>query len=163
MKQFVQSSLASYDATLEAAAAAASYSSASRSVDTKTVPAAPCKGQRRGGRLKRMQVSVQEQSLQHAEHETATGGQSTASAAVSAGPRVLVQSLAAAAAREKGSRSGLLNALDIYAVQELEVVREESKRREEESLLSLYSGIVLGETCATENHSAHFVSCVTAS
>ncbi|EFJ43479.1 separase [Volvox carteri f. nagariensis] len=59
-------------------------------------------------------------------------------------PRALVQFLAAAAIRERGGRSGLLNALDMYAVQELEVVRDESKRREEDSLQSLYSNAVLG-------------------
>ncbi|GLC69429.1 hypothetical protein PLESTF_000829800 [Pleodorina starrii] len=143
-KHFVQSSLAAYDAAMLAAAAAAPQPSAAPVAAASVAPAAPCKAQRRGGRLQRMQADAQPQASRPSEPATdAAACKPAVSKAASVVPRTLIQLLAAAAV-EKGGHSELLDALDLYAVQELEVVREESKRREEDSLQLLYAAAVLG-------------------
>ncbi|GIL87403.1 hypothetical protein Vretifemale_15525 [Volvox reticuliferus] len=168
IKQFVLSSMATFDAVVASGALATAPQMTSPSrADSTAAPAAPCKVQRRRGRFQRMQTSMRLPGSPSAEQffeqtgphenlcgEPAIGGQPPMPKATSAVPRALVQSLAAAAVREKGGRPGLLNALDMYAVQELEILREESKRRDEgDSIQLLYSSAVLGalRACANAN------------
>ncbi|GIL44124.1 hypothetical protein Vafri_1659 [Volvox africanus] len=166
IKQFLLSSMATFDAAVAAGTLASAPQMAAPSrADSTAAPAAPCKVLRRRGRFQRMQTSMRLLGSPSAEQysdqigpqeslgwEAAVVGQSAVTKAVSAAPRALVQSLAAAAVREKGGRPGLLNALDMYAVQELEILREECKRRDEgDSIQLLYSSAVLGALRACAN------------
>ncbi|GLI70087.1 hypothetical protein VaNZ11_014863 [Volvox africanus] len=170
IKQFLLSSMANFDAAVAAGAlSSAPQMKAPSRAESTAAPAAPCKVQRRRGRFQRMQTSMQLLGSPSAEQysdqigpqdnlgwEAALVGQSAVPKAASAVPRALVQSLAAAAVREKGGRPGLLNALDMYAVQELEILREESKRRDEgDNIQLLYSSAVLGALRACANAAAN--------
>ncbi|PNH10462.1 Separin [Tetrabaena socialis] len=142
-------------------------------------PAAPCKAPRRGGRLQRMQADAQPQETQAAnariqladghpaEAATFTGvqlpqlrPQSAAVATVGGAPlpaRCLVQDLAAAVQPGGAAASGLLECLDAYAVQEVEVVAEECKRRGEgDAFTRAHTAAVLDALtrCANANGAA---------
>jgi hypothetical protein len=106
--------------------------------------------------MKRMQAGTESQGSQAAENSERAGEQASTSGdavpqsrvalhfAAVVQPRTLVQLLAAAALEKRGWPA-LLESLDLYAVQELEVMREEAKRREDDSLQFTYCAAVLGK------------------
>ncbi|GFR39900.1 hypothetical protein Agub_g405 [Astrephomene gubernaculifera] len=123
-------------------------------------PVAPCKAPRRGGRLQRMQTETQCQPAKACSGRTRKGkaspeaadgaasaalsGSASATAAEGAAVRSLAQALSAAV-KSGHAPASMLDSLDMYATQELELAAEECRRRNDgDAFQQQHTASVLG-------------------
>ncbi len=132
VKLHVRAQLAVAVAAAEALAARACAASQQQPAagPVTSAPAAPRKGARRGGRLQRMQADdTQDESAAGAPVPSGIGRGAGAVPSAPAQPPSLAEALGAICSREAGGPAcGLREALDVYAMHELEHVAEECKR-----------------------------------